>query len=125
MRHERVIVKRDERTTHNKTMCPWEIPIIEYMFGDGNVTRTDQFVEVPGAEYPDAVSEMDRLTRVYGSDPETKVPNAATVYGTARKGIRELAKAIEAAQEDEEGAKQKPKRKANQAQRAAAHALLN
>jgi hypothetical protein len=126
MRHERIIVVRDERTKHNLTISPWEVPIIEYEFGDGNLTRTGEFVDVPGAEYPDAHMEMDRLVKAYGSDKETKIPNAVTVYGAARQGIRALAKAIQDAMDAEEGAKQQPKRRrVNPADRRNAASLLN
>lgn len=126
MRHERIIVVRDERTKHNLTVAAWEVPIIEYEFGDGNLTRTGEYVDVPHLDYPDPHMEMDRLTKVYGSDKETKIPNAVTVYGAARQGIRALAKAIDAEREAEEGAKQQPKRRRiNPADRRAAASLLN
>ena len=105
MRHEKVTIKRDNHTVHNKTMAPWEIPVVEYLFDEGNVIRTGEFVEAD-QDYPDAAQEMHRLTKAYGTDVKTDIPHVVTVYGAARAGVRALAKAIEAAreEEDEEGA---------------------
>ena len=94
MRYERVTIKRDLQTVHNKEFAPWEIPILEFVFEDGNVQRLDEFVEA-AREYPDAHKEFERLTKAYGSDPQSGVPYAASVYGNAGVGVRNLRKAIE------------------------------
>jgi hypothetical protein len=105
MRHERITIKRDNHTVHNKTVAPWEIPIIEYLFDEGNVNYTEEFVEAD-QDYPDPAKEMARLMKAYGADVKTDIPYAVTVYGAARAGIRALAKAIEAAKAaDEEAAR--------------------
>jgi hypothetical protein len=101
MRHEKVIVKRDNHTVHHKTLAPWEIPIVEYLFDEGNVIHTGEFVQAD-QEYPPAAEEMTRLMKAYGSDVKTDIPYAVTVYGAARAGVRALAKAIEAAREEDE-----------------------
>ena len=103
MRYERVKIKRDNNTVHNRAMAPWEIPMIEYIFGDGNVERLEVFEEVSG-EYPEAAKELDRLVRCYGSDPKSGVAYANSVYGNARAGIRSLQKLIDDAQADDEDA---------------------
>jgi hypothetical protein len=97
------MVKRDNNTVHNKTLAPWEIPILEYLFDEGNVTRTDEFVQAD-QDYPDPAQEMVRLMKAYGADVKTDIPHAVTVYGVARTGVRALAKAIEAAKEEDDEA---------------------
>ncbi len=106
MRYERVKVNRDTNTVHNRAVAPWETPILEYIFDEGNVTRTGVFEEVSG-EYPEAPRELDRLVRAYGADPKTGIPYANSVFGNAQAGVRSLRKLIEDAQsEDEEAAKE-------------------
>lgn len=96
MRYERVKVTRDTNTVHNVSVAPWEIPLIEFIFDEGNVVRTDEFNEVE-REYPTAAKELDRLVRAYGADPKSGVPYANSVYGNARAGERVLAKMIDEA----------------------------
>jgi hypothetical protein len=110
MRHVRVKVKRDTQTTNNRTCLPWEVAILGYIFEEEAIEETGEFVTVPG-EYPDAAAEYARLQTAYGSDPQSGVPHVASVYGGARAGVRSLAKAIQAAQEDEEATKPKRGRK--------------
>jgi hypothetical protein len=107
MRYERVKVKRDTNTVHNRAVPPWEIPVLEFLFEEGNVEHTGVFEEVAG-EYPAAPKELDRLVRAYGADPKNGVPYANAVYGNARAGERSLAKLIEDAKiEDEAVAQEK------------------
>lgn len=107
MRYERVKIKRDLNTVHNRAMPPWEIPMVEYIFDEGNVEPIGEFSEVDG-EYPEASKELDRLIRCYGTDPKSGVPYANSVYGNARAGVKALAKMIEEAKsEDEAAAKEK------------------
>ena len=101
MRYERVKVKRDLNTVHNHSVRPWEIPILEFVFEDGNVERTEEFQTVTG-EYPEAQPEFERLTKAYGSDPQSGVPYVAAVYGNASVGVRNLRKAIEDAKASDE-----------------------
>ena len=103
MRYERVKVQRDTNTVHNRPVAPWEIPILEFLFEDGNVTRLGVFEEVAG-EYPVAAKELDRLVRAYGTDPANGVPYANQVYGNARAGERSLAKLIDEAIDADEAA---------------------
>ncbi len=103
MRYERVKVTRDTNTVHSREVPPWEIPILEYLFGDdGNVVRTGDFVEVtPGTlinrEYPTGRKELSRLTQAYGTDPKSGIPYAISVYGNGSMGERALQKLIDEA----------------------------
>jgi len=107
MRYERVKITRDQNLVVNRAIAPWEVPVLEFLFEEGNVERLDEFEEVAG-EYPDAAKELDRLVRAYGSDPKSGVPYANSTYGNARAGIRTLAKLIaEAQDEDKAASKQK------------------
>lgn len=94
MRYERVKVKRDLNTVHNHAVAPWEIPVLEVIFEDGNVEPLDEFVE-SGREYPDAQREFERLVKAYGSDPQSGVPYAAITFGNASAGVRALRKLID------------------------------
>ena len=99
MRYERVKIARDTNTVHNRAVPPWEIPVLEFLFDAGNITPLDEFDEVQG-EYPDAAQELERLAKVYGSDTKSGIPHAYSVFGSGRKGVRELAKMIETAESD-------------------------
>jgi hypothetical protein len=103
MRYERVKVKRDTNTVHNRAVAPWEVPVLEFLFEEGNIEHTNAFEEVSG-EYPDATRELDRLVRCYGADPKSGVPYANSVYGNARAGVRSLQKLIDDAKADDEDA---------------------
>jgi hypothetical protein len=107
MRHERVLIKRSTETTHNRSVLPWEIPVLEYLFDPGNVEPLGEFIDVPG-EYPSAETELTRLVQAYGSDPKSGIPHANSVFGNGRKGTTELRKLIEAAEADETAARKTP-----------------
>lgn len=100
MLHQRVKVTRDTNTVHNKTVAPWEIPVLEFLFEDGNVVRLDEFVEVD-EPYPDAPSEFTRLTLLYDKDRKSGVPFVASVYGDGPRGVKALSERIAEAQKDE------------------------
>lgn len=110
MRYERVEVKRDTQTTYVRDVPLWEIPLLEFIFEDGNVKRTRTFVEVAG-EYPDAALEFQRLAQAYGSDPKSDVPHVAAVFGEAARGVRELRKLIDEAKAADAAAKPRAARK--------------
>jgi len=107
MRYERVKVKRDTNTVHNVAVAPWEIPVLEYLFEDGNIEPLGEFEEVK-REYPDPAKEIDRLVKAYGSDPKSGIPHAISVFGAGRKGINELKKLIDAAQIEDETVAEEP-----------------
>ncbi len=89
MRYERVKVVRDDRTTYNRAVLPWEIPILEFTFGDGNVQAMNEFVD-NDLEYPEVRAEMERLVNVYGADPENGIPYVASVFGQGSLGVGRL-----------------------------------
>lgn len=97
MRYERVKVKRDTNTVHNQPVAPWEIPVLEFLFEAGNIEPLDEFVHT-AHDYPDATKELERLSEVYGKDPKSGIPYAFSVFGSGRKGVRELQKLIDDAQ---------------------------
>lgn len=98
MRYERVKITRDERTVYNRAALPWEVPVLEFMFGEGNLVHTGAF-EQNDVPYPDAKEEFHRLMSAYGSDPENGIAHVASVYGQAGQGHRALARAIREAEE--------------------------
>jgi hypothetical protein len=100
MRYERVKITRDTNTIHNRAVPPWEIPILEFVFGEGNVVPLGVY-EDSGREYPEAANEHQRLKAKYGVDKETNTDFVAMVYGNSRIGIREIGKAIETAKRDD------------------------
>jgi hypothetical protein len=103
MRYERVKVKRDTNTVHNRAVATWEIPVLEFIFEDGNIEPLGVFEEVKG-EYPDALKELDRLVRCYGADPKSGEPYANSVYGNGRAGVRALQKLIDDSKAEDEAA---------------------
>lgn len=101
MLYERVKITRDPHTVYNRSVFPWEIAILEFTFEEGNVQRIGG-VERTDAPYPEPAEEFNRLVLAYGSDPQTGVPYAASVYGQASQGVNALRRAIaEAKAEDE------------------------
>lgn len=112
MRYVHLKVVRDTNTVYTRAVPEWEVPVLEFIFEDGNVQRTGSFEKVTHSDYPDAGVEFDRLIRAYGADPTSGVPYVASVYGNAGAGIKELGKAIAAAKAEDEagdaGADSKP-----------------
>lgn len=109
MRYVQLKIVRDTNTVYPRSVPEWEVPVLEFIFEEGNVQRTGSFEKVTHSDYPDASAEFDRLMRAYGADPQSGVPYVAAVYGNASAGIRALAKAIEAAKaEGEETAASEP-----------------
>jgi hypothetical protein len=101
MRYERVKVRRDTQTTHNRAVPPWEIPLLEFIFEEGNVEPLGEFEEVADHDYPEPAEEYDRLSARYKKDSETKMDVVRAVFGQGRLGIKALAKAIEEARRAE------------------------
>ncbi len=117
MRYERVKVKRDTNTVHNVLVRPWEVPLLEFIFGEGNIEFLDEFEQVKDRDgntdtYPEAAKELERLCKVYGSDPKSGVAHANSVYGNARAGVRTLAKLIDEAKAEDAKAAKAPAKKA-------------
>ena len=112
MQYVKVLIKRDTNTTYNTSVPAWEVPVLEFIFEDGNIQLTAEVEDVPARDYPDAAFEFDRLTRAYGADPQSGVAYVASVYGQASAGVRALAKAIAEAKADEADASEAPASKA-------------
>lgn len=98
LRYERVKVKRDERTTHNRAVAPWEIPMLEFLFGEGNVEALGEY-EIVRQDYPAPQEEFHRLKVRYGRNPETHEDNVVSVFGNARRGVEALSVMIDKARE--------------------------
>ncbi len=96
MRYERLKITRDTNTVYNRAVPQWEIPILEFVFGEGNVVQLDVFEQAP-IDYPEPRHEFERLSKKYGVDKDTGTDFVASVYGNSRIGVRELGKAIDAA----------------------------
>lgn len=123
MRHVEVKVKRDTQTTYVVTIPEWEIPILEYIFDEGNVERIGDGV-VLEREYPSAEFEFDRLEKIYGKDSETKKTFASEVYGNAGVGIRNLKRAMLEAQEADGHEPVKPQKRVAKVAASSADPLL-
>lgn len=93
MRYVRVRATRDTNTVHNSLVPQWEIPVLEYIFEDGNVKVTDEF-ESNAREYPNAGAEFGRLIKTYGSDPKSGIPYAVSAFGEGRTGMKVLSDLI-------------------------------
>ena len=102
-------VVRDPTLKVPRTVPAWELPILEAMYGEGNLEDVQQH-EGEVDQILDPEQEMDRLIRVYGRDKETKVPNAELAYGRGPAGVRVLAASMKAAVIDSDG-EDAPKRR--------------
>lgn len=107
MLYERVKITRDPHTVYNRSVLPWEIAVLEFTFGDGNVTRTGT-TERNALPYPEAANEFQRLEMAYGSDPQSGVPYVASVYGQASAGLNHLRRVIAEAKSVDEAEQPKP-----------------
>lgn len=101
MRYVKVKVKRDVNTVYNRAVPEWEVPVLQFIFEEGNVELLNEFEEAEGRDLPDAAFEFDRLARAYGSDPQSGVPYVASVYGQAQAGVRALKDAMDSAVKEE------------------------
>ena len=90
MRFIKVKITRDNNTVYSTSFAPWEIPVVEFIFGEGSVQVVGEFKQV-GRDPLTPGQEFDRLTRRYGADRATGEPYVAKVYGNAGAGIRALA----------------------------------
>lgn len=110
MRYERVKITRDPHTVYNRDVLPWEVAILEFTFGDGNVIRQDGFIDTD-TPYPEAGIEFQRLTAAFGADPTSGVPYVASVYGQASAGVNHVRRAIAEAKAEFEASKHKPSKR--------------
>lgn len=123
MQFIRVKVRRSEYVTHNSLVRPWEVPILELLFEQGNVVK--EGVEYTDEPYPEPAVELARLRTAYGTNEDTGIPEAVTVYGDGPRGVKALAEVIEDVKRTEE-AERKPAAASRKprAQRAAADPLM-
>lgn len=121
MLYERVKITRDPHTVYNRSVLPWEIPILEFTFEEGNVVRTGAF-ERTNAPYPEPNVEFQRLVMAYGSDPQNGTPYAASVFGQASQGVNALRRAIAEVKAEDEATK--PKAASKQRKRKAPSAAV-
>jgi hypothetical protein len=107
MRYVEISVKRDGNTTNVSTVPEWEFPILEFIFGKGNVVDTGKAVN-SDRPYPEAGAEFARLAKVYGGDAKSGIAHVISVYGEGIRGVRSLREAIEDAQKADKAAAKKP-----------------
>ena len=85
-----VTICRDAMCKIGKTVWPWEVPVLEAMYGEGMIQingETDHEVD----HLPDANVEYGRLAAAFGVDGNgTKVPYVELAYGRGRAGIMAL-----------------------------------
>lgn len=112
VRFHEVLVTRDANTIIPRQVSGWELAVLEELYPDGNVQSIREFVREK--DLPEVSEEMARLTRIYGSDEESKVPFVEIVYGRSSNGMRQLQRAMEQSMVDEAGeAKRGPGRPPN------------
>lgn len=100
IRCNEVLVTRDANTIIPRQVWPWELPLLEELYGAGSVVVAGEFER----EYdlPETEQELARLTRLYGSEEESKIPYVEVVYGRSTNGMRQLQRAIAQSVVDEE-----------------------
>jgi len=101
MRYVRVKIRRDTQTTYNRLVPPWEVPILEFIFEEGNVEELDSEISTSAVYPATAAEEFGRLAKAYGEDTETGIAHVASVYGTAGRGVKALKEAIDEARKVE------------------------
>jgi hypothetical protein len=87
MRYVTLSVHRNESDTVVSSYFPWEIPLLQALYGAERVVEVGE-VTVE-REYPSAEAEFDRLSRRYGSNADN-VPLVVSVYGAAPFGLQRL-----------------------------------
>ena len=94
LRYAQVRVARDPTAaTIVRDVAEWELPVLEEVFGEGNVQHIGE--HLIQREAPDADAEYARLEAAYKKPPgEAAVPVVETVYGSGSRGKRAIAKAI-------------------------------
>lgn len=96
-----VLVNRDANTIIPRQAWPWELPILEELYGSGSVVVSNEFDRE--FDIPETEQELARLTRLYGSEEESKIPYVEVVYGRSTNGMRQLQRAIAQSVAEEEG----------------------
>lgn len=94
MRFVTAKVQRDTNHSHSADYAPWEIPILQFVHDEGNVTVTGEVVVV-GRALPDPSDEMARLVTRYGKSEGGKTPIVMEVFGAGQGGLNALTALIE------------------------------
>lgn len=102
-----ILIERDKMTKVPKVVAPWEIPVYEAVYNDGEPDSGNGFaevgeVEVELDEVPDAESEFVRMRNLHGFHEKQGVPFVDLAYGRGRAGLAELRRAINDALDIEE-----------------------
>lgn len=102
LRYAQVRVARDPTAaTIVRDVAEWELPVLEEVFGEGNVQKLGE--RLIQRDAPDADAEYERLVGCYKQPPgEAAVPYVETVYGSGSRGKKAIAKAIAEATVDME-----------------------
>jgi hypothetical protein len=85
--------------TINEDIPAWVFPVLENVFGEGNVRVMSEFSR-HDFELPDPAAEYERLKTVYDGSGNPKVYHVVEVFGAGVRGVNELAKAIREAYEE-------------------------
>lgn len=98
LEHVHILIERDAMTKIPKVIRPWELPVYEAMYDDGEEDGGAGFsvvgnITIEVDEVPDAAEEFTRLRAFYGVDG-TGQPYADIAYDRGRKGVAMLRKAI-------------------------------
>ena len=73
-----------------KQVPPWEVPILEAMYGAEQVIATEP-ENAPDVPEVEPISEYERLERFYGNHPDSGMPWVHLVYGRFEEGRFEKA----------------------------------
>lgn len=92
LHYQKVVVTLNTMTAAPKTVPSWEVPVLEAVYG--SAVEIGESVSVD-REAPTVEAERERLTRIYGINPEERRSYVELAYGhRAEKGLE---KAIAAA----------------------------
>lgn len=96
----KLLVARDPTVATILTDEPiWVVPILEEVFGQGNVLPKGEYLKQ--YDPPNPSDEYSRLETVYGGTGNPRVDFVEKVYGAGSRGAAELGRAIEAATVEE------------------------
>lgn len=90
-----IVVIRDATLHIPRTVSGWELPVLNEVFGEGNIEIKEEFTREFAT--PDIEPEKARLERMYGKD-ETQIPYVEVAYGRGPACMKALAKAIAASE---------------------------
>ena len=88
----KVQIRASELNTHIVVVAPWEVSVLQALYGEDAAVVGEQEVS---RELPDAADEFSRLASRYGPR-NADMPVVASVYGNYGPGVNALAKEIKA-----------------------------